>query len=170
MMRRLVFLFGTLLLLWGCGYHLPGQGGTLPPEIETLHIELFSNRTSEPFLENQVTDFVTDQFARRRMLRLVEDPAQADAVLTGSVTAYSAVPVSYDRNDRITEYRSTMEISATLRRADVGEVLWKGNVSWTEEYPASLDKMAQEDEEAAAIEVISERLAEELYFRITENF
>lgn len=169
-MRNLSLLLTALLLLAGCGYHLPGRSSDLPPEVQTLYIELFSNRTAEPFLENSLTDRVTDRFARTRSLRLVERRDRADAVLSGVVTSYTTSPISYDRRDVITEYRSIMTIAVTLRQTKDDRVLWKGNVDWSEEYPANLDKSAQEDNEAAAIEVIVDRLSQELYFRITENF
>lgn len=169
-MRRLWLLLAAVLLLGGCGYHLPGRGSGLPPEVQSLHIELFTNRTAEPFLENRITDSVTDRFARKRTLRLVEKRDLADAVLSGVVTGYNTTPISYDRNDVITEYRSTMTIAVTLRQTADDRVLWKGSVDWSEEYPASLDKSALEDNEAAAIAVIVDRLAQELYFRIMENF
>jgi outer membrane lipopolysaccharide assembly protein LptE/RlpB len=170
MRRRLPLLLVILSLLAGCGYHPPGRGGNLPAEVRTLHIELFANRTAEPFVENGITDLVTDEFARSRYLRLSEDKERADAVLSGAVSAYSTVPISYDRNDEITEYRSALTITATLRRAADGKVLWKGDLSWDEEYPSSDDKAVQEDNEAEAILLISDRLAEELYFRIVDNF
>jgi outer membrane lipopolysaccharide assembly protein LptE/RlpB len=168
-MRGLGLLFAALLL-GGCGYHLPGRGAGLPAEVQTLYIELFSNRTTEPFLENRITDRVTDRFARKRSLRLVEKRDRADAILTGVVTSYLTTPISYDRRDVITEYRSTMTIAVTLRQTADDRVLWKGSVDWSEEYPASLDKSAQEDNEAAAIVGIVDRLSQELYFRIMENF
>ena len=70
----------------------------------------------------------------------------------------------------IDEYRATMKVSAELRRVDDGKILWKGTVSWSEEYPADLDKAAQQDNEDAANDRVSKRVAEALFFRITDNF
>lgn len=170
MIRRLLPLVALLSLLGGCGYHLPGRGNNLPPDVQTLYVEIFANRTTEPFLENRITDLVTQEFARRRSLRLIEDAARADAVLSGTVASYASSSISYGSDDEVTEYRSSMVISAHLRRSADGKTLWKGTLSWTEEYPSSDDKTVQEDNEAAAIEEISARLAEELYFRIVDNF
>jgi len=169
-MRRLCLLLPVLLCLFACGYHFPGNGSNLPPEVRTLCVELFTNRTVEPFLENRVTLNVVDWFARKGRMHLVEDRGRADVVLSGSVIDYRSDSISYDSNDMITEYRSRMTVAATLRQTTDDRVLWKGTLSWSEEYPASLDKGVQEDNEAAAIAVIAERLAQELYFRITENF
>lgn len=167
-MRILVVI--AVLLLAGCGYHLQGRSSNLPPDVQTLYIEMFSNRTMEPLLENYITDRVVDRFARTGTMRLVESPGLADAVLSGTIIRYSTMPISYDRRDVITEYRSIMAIAGTLQQRSDERVLWKGTVEWSEEYPASLDKSVQEDNETAAIEVISERLSQELYFRIMENF
>jgi outer membrane lipopolysaccharide assembly protein LptE/RlpB len=169
-MRGLGLLLVALLLVAGCGYHLPGRGNSLPSEVQSLYIELFSNRTAEPFLENRITERVIDRFARKRSLHLVEKRDIADAILSGMVSGYITSPISYDRNDVITEYRSTMTIAVTLRQTADDRILWKGSIEWSEEYPANLDKSVQEDNEAAAIAVIADRLAQELYFRIMENF
>jgi outer membrane lipopolysaccharide assembly protein LptE/RlpB len=170
MMRRLALLWILPLFLGGCGYHFSGEVNNLPPEIRSLYIELFANRTAEPYLENFITNQVIEEFARSRNLHLTEDRTSADAVLSGTVSEYSTAPVSYGRDDEITEYRSAMGIDAVLYRASDGKALWKGNLSWTEEYPSNDDKTVQEDNEGAAIGVIVERLAEDLYFRIVDNF
>jgi len=169
-MRRLLLLVPAALCLFACGYHFPGSASNLPPDVRSLHVELFTNRTVEPFLENRITSNVIDWFARKGPLHLVEDRSRADALLTGVVTGYSSEPISYNADDAITEYRSKMTIAATLRQSSDDRVLWKGSLNWTEEYPANRDKAVQEDNEAAAIDVIAARLAQELYFRITENF
>lgn len=169
-MKRISLLFTAVLLLGGCGYHLPERGNTLPPEVRTVYVELFTNRTYEPYLENYVTEAIVDWFAGKPELSLTEDRSRADAVLSGTVTTYTTKPISYDRNDVITEYRSAMTIAATLRQSPSDRVLWKGSVDWSEEYPTSLDKGVQEDNETAAIAVISERIARELFYRVMDNF
>lgn len=170
-MRRLILPLAALCLLGGCGYHLAGRGNRLPADVRTLHIGMFSNGTYEPFLENIITNAVTDKFVEGRQLQLVEKPAEADALLTGRVVAYSTDPISYDRNDAILEYRSRMTVRATLRRGRDHKILWKGDVSWSREYRANrMDMAAQQDNEAAAIREIGDRLAAELYSRILDNF
>lgn len=159
-----------LLPLCACGYHLQGQGNALPDDIRSVRIELFKNGTKEPFIDNRVTNEVVSKFARAGVLEVVENPDFADAVLSGRVIAYSSSALSYDERDRIVEYRSKMNVEATLRRRDTGRVLWKGTVSWTEEYPTDATLAVREDNEARAIEVLSRRIAEQLHSRVLEAF
>ncbi len=168
-MKRLSWLLLCVLLLAGCGYHRPGQGESLG-QVSALQVQLFVNQTYEPFLENVLTNAVTQRFLRTQRWRLVENPAQADAVFSGTVVDYRSVPVSFDAKDNVLEYRAQIKAAGELRRQEDGRVLWKGTLTWSEEYPGSLDKGRQEDEEAVAINSIAERLAEEFYFHLTDNF
>lgn len=169
-MRGLALFLAAALLFGGCGYNLPGRSANLPEGIETLHVELLKNRTPEPFLENGLTDSVVSEFIRGRSLELAGSPEKADAILSGVITGYSSDPISYDRNDNITEYRSRLTAGFTLKRIGDGKVLWKGQFSWEEEYPASDDKAVQEDNEAAAVRIIDDRLAEEVYYNLVDGF
>lgn len=167
---RLLPLVLLLLLLSACGYRFAGRDVGALSGVGTLRIELFGNRTAEPYLENWVTDSVTHRFARTPGLQLVEGRGAVDALLGGKVLAYSTDPIAYDRDDRITEYRSSMTVEAVLTNTEDGRVLWKDTVEWSEEYPVSLDKSAQEDVEAAAIAVIADRVAQQLHARILDGF
>lgn len=170
-MRRTSILIGLLaLLLSGCGYRLQGRSDALPGGVRTVHVELFRNMTYEPFVDNSVTNQVVQRFARHGRLDIVEQRARAEAVLGGRILGYSNAALSYDSDDEIAEYRAKMVVEAVLRRTDNGEVLWKGTVAWEEDYFASNDKVVQDDRERAAIEVVSRRLADEIFSRAIDNF
>ena len=170
MMRLLIFLLGSVLLLSGCGYHVPGRGNALPEDIQTVYIEPFINKTREPFLETPLTNEVRDQFSRRRTLDVVASPDLADAILTGTIVSYQSSTVSYDRNDDITEYRVTMMVDAALTRSNGEEVVWQGTVSWREEFYANDDRAQQDYNETLAQEDLHRRLAQEIYNSLTDNF
>ncbi len=167
-MARLCWLLLPLLLA-GCGYHPLGRGA-LPEGIDTVYVELFENRTLEPFLENTITNEVVEEFSRRRGLRVIEEPSKAEARLEGQVQGYRVDAISFDPDDRIGQFRVTITIEAALRKFDSGRMLWKGQLSWSEEYPINQDKSIQEDNEAAAVREIADRLAENLYFHLQQNF
>lgn len=160
----------VVLLIGGCGYQAMSQPGSLPDGLQTLHIALFGNRTTEAFLENSVTEALIERFSRQRGLSLVEAPAQADAQLSGALVGYGIGVSGYDQRDQITEYRLSMTVEAELRRRSDGKVLWKGSVERAEEFPSSADKAVQEDNESAAAQIAVDRLAEELHYRTLANF
>lgn len=168
-MRSALVLLLTVLL-GGCGYHLQGSRSALPPDVRTVFVEILDNRTLKPFLENEMTYAAIDRFMRSRVLTQVSRPGDADAVFSGTITDYRTYPISYDRFDTILEYRSVMTVSAALHRVQDGKTLWRGTLSWSEDYPAHPDKTTQDDHESSAIRVIAERLADEAYIRIVENF
>lgn len=166
---RSVLLCLVVLVVAACGYHLPGRE-SLPLDIQTVHVEYFRNATLEPFLERDVTTAVVDRLARSRLLDIAAQAQGVDAVLSGTVLSYGTAPVSYDRNDIVREFRATMTIEATLRGAIDGRVHWRGKVTWGENFPASPDKSMQYSQEAAARQLISDRIAGELLVRIAEDF
>ncbi len=170
-MSRIVVLVALLaLLLSACGYRLQGRSDALPGDVRSLYVELFRNDSYEPFLENAVTNEVVGRFARHGRLEIVERPARAEGILGGRIVKYSNRALSYDRDDKIAEYRSQMTVTAMLRRVDNGEVLWKGSVVWQEDYAVSSDKFVQDEREQAAIQEISQRLADELFSHLIDNF
>jgi hypothetical protein len=63
-----------------------------------------------------------------------------------------------------------MLVNANLRRVTDGKILWKDSVFWTEESLNSADRARQDDFETEAMQKISQRLAEQIYQRIQENF
>lgn len=161
------------LCVWlagGCGYHLPGRGDAIPEDIQKIYVDVIINKTSEPFIENLLTSDVRDQFARRPAFEVVSEPNKSDAVISGTITRYSARAVSYDENDDIKEYRAAMTTEFRFERTDGSEVLWQGNVSWDEEFLASDDRAQQDNNETEAQKELTFRLASELFNRLVDNF
>jgi outer membrane lipopolysaccharide assembly protein LptE/RlpB len=167
---RLTFLW-FLLLAAGCGYHVPAAGDAwLGQQGRTLHVELFANRTVEPYLDTIVTDEVSSQFARSRLVDLVEDRAGADLVLAGTVTAFDSQPVAYDADDNISEYNAHMTVKARLIHRCDGAVLWQTELQRSETYAAQLDKSQQQGEESLAARIVARRIAEDLLARLLAAF
>jgi outer membrane lipopolysaccharide assembly protein LptE/RlpB len=167
---RALIIIALLVLLAGCGYHFPGKSGALPGDVQQLQIPLFANRTAKPQLENLLSSRVSEVFARNHKVTLVEQAAQAEAVLEGVIRSYSVTALSYNQNDDISEYRATLTVEANLRQVEDGRLLWSGVLSWDENYIADDDKGRQSDLENEAIDEIVLRLAEELLYRMLDDF
>lgn len=172
-MRTALFIVLLILLsalVPGCGYHsIASDGQARFGEGATVSIPIFSNKTYKPNLENVLLNDLISEFAKRRGLRVVDRDA-SDYTLSGEVLTYTKLAVSYTGYDIVKEYKATMTISATLRKNSNQKVIWKGQLTWSEDFPASSDIAIQQNSEDASIEVICRRLAQQLYLRINEDF
>lgn len=170
MNRSLLLIVLLVLLLPACGYQLQGRSVGLPGDVRSLYVEMFRNDSYEPLLENMITNEVVGRFARHGKVEITENLSRAEGILGGRIVNYSNRALSYDSDDDIAEYRSQMTVEGVLRRVGNGEVLWKGSVVWQEDYSVSSDKVVQDDREQVAIQEISQRLADELFSHMIDNF
>jgi outer membrane lipopolysaccharide assembly protein LptE/RlpB len=124
---RLVITLLLVVELTACGYHLVGTTSFLPEEIENLHVEKFVNQTKWVDMDQRLMEAVTLEWVRRRRLRLVDTPTQADVVLSGTIQRLVVIPVSYDSQGRANEYQMSLQAMVQLKdvRGDEAEVLWE---------------------------------------------
>src|SRR2546427_3318671 len=99
----------------GCGY---GLRGTLPSHLKTIAIPTFTNRTSEPGVENFLTRAVVEAFSTNGRLRVV-GPAAADSILDGEVTGYELQSIAFDPSANVRQYR--LIVTMNLRYRDIKE-------------------------------------------------
>lgn len=164
-MRLTALLF---LLFTGCGYQF--GGGRLPGDVRLLYFPLAINTTAEPFIENQLAGPVTAVLARQREIQLVESLVQAEALLQATVTRYGVKPLSYDSNDRISEFLATLQVHFRLTRQSNGRLLWQGDLLRQESYRAAVDKNQQEDLELGALDRMVKNIADDLAYQLVTRF
>ncbi len=165
-----VIAFVVLICLAGCGYTFPGYSGILPGGVEKLYVPLVVNKSSEPQLENKMSNRLSEVLSRNSKLTLVEKPQDADGILNATILSYSKHALSYDRDDDISEYRAVMVMDVALLRAGTEDVLWQKTLRWSSDYIADTNKNIQSDFEKQAIDEITLRLAEETLFQLTADF
>jgi ABC-type uncharacterized transport system auxiliary subunit len=117
-----------------------------------------------------VTGEVSRQFSRSRLVELTEDRAAADLRLEGAVTRFESTAEAYDANDDISEYTALMTVRASLVRCSDGTVLWQGDFSRSQTYPAVIDKSLQQEGKGLAAQVTARRIAEDLMARMMTTF
>jgi len=171
--RTLLFV-SVLALTWscmaGCGYHsINRESSARFGDGKTVSIPIFANKTYKPNLEIALVNDLIDEFSRRRGLRVVDSEA-SDYTLSGEVLTYYKLPISYTAYDIVKEYKATMTVTAALRRNSTKQVAWKGELSWSQDFPASSDIAIQQNSEDAAILEISRRLAQQLFLKISSDF
>jgi hypothetical protein len=118
-MKRLAAPFILILLLAsGCAsYRL---GSMLPPDVRTVYMPTCNNKTSEPLIEQDVTQAILAQIQMDGSLRLAPDDT-ADTVLTITLNQFWLDPVAYVAGESSTANQYRMHIRAAFvlyRRAD----------------------------------------------------
>lgn len=100
----------------GCaGYRL---GSMLPADIETVFVPTFVNQTDEPLLEVDATQAMFRELQRDGSLKVANSEADADAVLTVTLTDFDLEPVVFrtDIRSAAQEYRMLITASMVMRR------------------------------------------------------
>jgi len=107
-----------------CGYHLSGTGLLVPEGTRTIAVPGFINHTNEPYVDVEVTKFVTDEFIADGRLRVVDVEA-ADIVLRGKVVKYEVAALSYTASSYVQQYRVRIVVDASLDDTRSKKVLWR---------------------------------------------
>lgn len=167
---RIVLLL-VVVLLAGCGYHTPGSSDTwVGGDARILYVQLFENRTAEPYLDNYLTSALINELSRSRLVVITEDQTQADVRLVGEIKDFNSDALAYNNKDQITDYRATMRVAARLLRKDSTEALWQTDLQRSEDFIATANKNLQRAGESLAASQISQRLAEDIYAGLLNGF
>lgn len=128
------FIFPAVFFFAGCvGYRL---GSTLPPDIKTVYVPLFANKSREPLVENNATAALIAELQKDGTLKVV-NAENADVILECTLTAVSLNPLRYSRSDvtKPNEYRLTLSASFTLKRVRTQEILCEASVIGESTFP-----------------------------------
>ena len=105
--HRVFLIFTFLLLLSGCGY----QNLTRQPVDFSVYFPILTNRTMEPGVEVILTNAITEELLRSGIP--IAGEKDAEYLLSGTITSYTRVPVSFQSDDlkEVSQYR----LEATVR-------------------------------------------------------
>jgi outer membrane lipopolysaccharide assembly protein LptE/RlpB len=117
------FLCGALALAAGCSFSNPNA--VLPDEIRTVKINAFSNKTVLYGLEDKLFQKLHDALMEDG--RLIPAQENADALLIGDITRYELIPLSFDANGVVEEYKLWIESDFRFVEADTSKVLCEEN-------------------------------------------
>ena len=180
-----VVLILIVVLLAGCGYHVPGAStspakASAPRDVTAdtwvggdariLYVQLFVNQTSIPYLENYITTALVAELSRSRVVELTENQDLAGVRLVGEVEEFRSDAFGYGATDRITNYRANMKVSVRLLRKGSDEVLWREDLQRSEDYLATVNKNLQLEGERLAARLVSQRLAEDIHAGLLNSF
>ena len=157
------------VLLCACSYRFAG-GGVFPSGVETIFINDFENRTADTGIESIVTNQVIFEFSRRNKNSLAPNIDIADAVMYGVISKQTIRTISARGQDSANERRVTLWVNFKLEKPN-GNIVWVAdNMSDNEAYNVAEAKLETEQNRRDAIAVLSGRLAERAYSRLTDDF
>ena len=156
----------------GCGYHVAGRADLLPKDLKTIAIPAFGNNTTRSQLARLLPEDIAREFISRTRYRVVADPAQADAVLTGAVINAFAYPTTLDQaSGRATAAQLGVTLQLTFTDRKTGAVIWSQPAAgFRERYEISLDPSKYFDESSPAMIRLSRDVARDVVTSILEKF
>jgi outer membrane lipopolysaccharide assembly protein LptE/RlpB len=155
--------------VYACGYRFAGSGG-FPDNVEKIFIEVFENRTSKAGIERIVTNQLVFEFTRQREKSLASDSPSADATLKGVIQSIRTRTISRVGTEVANEREVIMTLNLRLIKQD-GEVIWAAKgLSGRQAYDVSDLKLENDRNESVAIAILSERISQRIFSRLTDNF
>jgi hypothetical protein len=152
-----------IVLIMGCGYQMVGKETHIPPDLTSIAIPTFQNKTYEPGIEIQFTQ----AFLTR---------AEADSILEGVIKSFTVYSVAFDKAGFVSQYEATIVMDLTLKDK-AGKVLWESrDLSETAWYRASskaavgLSGLTYEANKQAALQEIGRLAAGRIRNRFFYNF
>ena len=168
----LLFASFCVLLFLACGYHVAGQATRITPDVKTIAVPPFKNLSTTFRIEQQVTSAVTRELLERTHYRIVPNPADADAVLRGTIKEVRARAITFDINTGLATSLQ-VQVTADVKLEDVHShklLFANSNYLFREEYQVSENAATLFEEDKPALERLSHDLARTLVTDILENF
>jgi len=157
-----------------CGYHVAGNStsDTIPQNVKTIAIPAFTNLTIRYKLTNYLPAAITREFISRTRYRVVNDPKEADAVLTGAVVRYDSFPLTFDpATNKASTIQIIVTMQITLRDRVTNAVLFeRPRFEARQVYELSIDPKGFVDESTVGLDRLSREVARSVVTAILENF
>jgi hypothetical protein len=173
-MNRRFFLLAPVVLIAGtsCGYRVGGKADLIPKSIQTIAIPAFSSPSTRYQLSDLLTSQIGREFRTRTRFTIVDNPAEADAVLNGSVTSVVAYPaVSDPTSGKSTTVGVATTLNLRLVERATGRVLYSNPAfSARSYYTIATDPHQVFNESGPAFRRLSEQAARDIVSAVVENF
>jgi len=172
MLRRHAILALAAPFAGACGYRVGGKADLLPKTIHVIAIPAFSNITTRYKLSERLPAAIGREFLTRTRYRVVYDPNEADAILTGSVNNYLSATTIFDQaSGRAAGIQVSVFLNIKLTNRGNGDVLYqRDNLEVRQRYEVSIEQQAYFDESEAALERLSREVARQVVSTILEAF
>lgn len=154
----------------GCGFY-GFQAGSIPQNLNTIAVPLVQDNSISPVptLDRDLTQFFTSRFVDRTRLRLTNNEADADALLSATITSYRSEPTTVGDDNRA----NANEVSIRVSVEYLDQTKTPPEAMVNREFTASsnYDPVSQgvEGEEIAARDAL-EQIADDVFSAATSNW
>lgn len=167
--RFLILSFN--FLIFSCGYHLVGTSSSLPENIKSIYVPTFKNNTSQPEVEERLTDAVAKEISQRGVLKLAKSKEEADGILLGEINQFDLVPVNLDKDGRALEYQIVVGLKVSLKSIDEVKIYFENDsFRFYERYPIDITSTDYFDKLYEVVDDMSSKFAESLVTTLMEGF
>ncbi len=144
----------------------------MPKTVKTIAIPAFANGTLRYKLARLLPQDIAAEFHTRTKYGIVADPAQADAVLKGTLASWNAYPIIFDpASGRATGVEVVVTIQITLTERATGKVLLtRTGLEFRQRYEISADPQTYFDESGTAIERVARDAAQSVVSAILNSW
>lgn len=161
----LVFLF------CGCGYHLAGTGSSLPEHIHTIGVPIFVNNTQGYQVEQKLTSNVMNLLIQRGKYKVLPQADEVDALLKGTITSVSLVPVTFSSSGQGKEYSVIITAKVTFTDLIDNKIIFQNpGFVFRGQYTITQADLQFFDQQSSALDDIAKDFAESVVSAILEGF
>lgn len=136
--ESLLLQLALVMLISGmsaCGYHFGAEGSGLPAQAKTIYVEKFTNHSRYTGLDDQFDQYLKDEIDQHKRLQLVDDPGQADLVLSGEFSYITSLAAATNAVSEPIQYTQTLTANAQLVDQHTKKVIWRSTgLSATDSY------------------------------------
>ena len=172
MSARVLPATALLVLLGSCGYHVGGKADLVPKAVETISIPAFQTATTRYKLVDVLPQQIGREFIQRTRFRIVNDPSEADAVLSGRInTVNIGAAVADPRSGKATTINIIVDLTVNLVERSTGRVIYsQPHLGFRDSYDVALDPHQVFDESGPALDRLSRDVAHTVVSAVIENF
>jgi len=162
----------------GCGYHIAGHNSALPKTIHVIAVPALENKTTSYRLEQKLTAATVHEFLAKTSYRVVSNPEDGDAVLTGKILSLESVPLLFNTaTGAATTMLVTVKCEVTFTERATQKVLYHSDsFVFRNEYeisadtadPAALKSFFEERD--PALDRLAQDFAARLVAAVIENY
>ncbi|HEX9757879.1 MAG TPA: LPS assembly lipoprotein LptE [Nitrospiria bacterium] len=166
----LSFLIALGFSFWvsGCSYTVVGINPSQNfLSKRTIHFPILSNATSEPLIEERLSQLISQELLTDHRIRLVNGSQEADTILKGEITSFGETTLSFDPFQNSLEVRVSVNFNLSLESLQDEEISWETQGFQTSaEYITTNDTAATRVAKDRALREIGKNIAQTIIFQI----